>query len=89
MQKSHADMHVINIYSEVDKNMRKNNTIKDYDRVYVDLPDSMNFIAKLVACPLKTIYINRNADPYANINRVFRSVDDLERFCYTHRIILW
>lgn len=69
--------------------MRKNNTIREYCRVYVDLPSHMDDILELVACPLKTVYINRNAGPFANIHRVFRDVDDLERFCYKNRIDLW
>lgn len=69
--------------------MRKNNTIREYDRVYVDLPSHLDYILELVACPLKTIYINRNAGSFANVQRVFRDVDDLERFCYKNRIELW
>ena len=68
--------------------MRRNNTIKEYDKVYIDLPN-MSMVRTLTACPLKTIYINRCADPWANIERVFRTVEDLERFCDKKGVELW
>lgn len=68
--------------------MRKNNTIRDYDRVYIDLPD-LPYVRTLTACPLKTIYINRSATPFANVDRLFRTVDDLERFCEKAGVELW
>lgn len=64
------------------RKMRKNNSIREYDKVYIDLPQRLNYIRRLTVCPLKTIYINCSADCFANVERIFRTVDDLERFIY-------
>lgn len=69
------------------KNYPTNSSIRyrNWDRVYVDLPQCPGY-SKLVCEPLKTVYINRAADPMLAVPRMFRSIDDLENFCAEYRI---
>ena len=73
--------------------MRRNNRQKPssildrYDRVYIEIPQCP-WLHSMVVEPLKTIYYNRAADPWANIDRMFRSVYDLESFVMRYRIDL-
>lgn len=70
-------------------NIRKpSNNLDRYDRVYIDIPQCP-WLHSMVVEPLKTIYYNRAADHDANIDRLFRSVYDLELFCVQHRIELF
>ena len=59
----------------------KTTNYRNWDRVYVDLPQCPMY-SKLVCDPLKTIYINRAADPETAVPRMFRSVEDFEEFCW-------
>ena len=73
--------------------MRRNNRQKSsnmldhYDRVYIEIPQCP-WLHSMVCEPLKTIYYNRASDPWANIDRMFRSVYDLESFVFRYRIDL-
>lgn len=66
--------------------MRKNKQIKCFDRVYRHLPDELRKVRTVIACPLKTIYINTNADEDANVDRLFTSAEDLSTFIKRHGI---
>lgn len=57
-----------------------------YDKVYVQLPELFG-VRRIEARPLKTIYINMAAQPWAE-SRVFSSVEALERFCQRWRVEL-
>ena len=65
--------------------MRRNHN-KRYDRedrmdvVYVEWPE-LWAVSRVIARPMKTIYINRNADPAVAVDREFVSVTALENFC--------
>lgn len=50
-----------------------------YDRVYVDWPQLYG-VRQLIARPLKTIYINRSAAPWAS-DKNFADVPELESYC--------
>ena len=73
--------------------MRRNNRQKSsnmldhYDRVYIDIPQCP-WLKRMVVEPLKTIYYNTASDPYANVDRLFKNVYDLERFVVVNRIEL-
>lgn len=73
--------------------MRHNNRNKPssilarYDRVYIDIPQCP-WLKRMVVEPLKTIYYNTASDPYANVDRLFKNVYDLERFAVVNRIEL-
>ena len=73
--------------------MRHNNRNKPsrilarYDRVYIDIPQCP-WLKRMVVEPLKTIYYNTASDPYANVDRLFKNVYDLERFVVVNRIEL-
>lgn len=72
--------------------MRKNHdkrhdeTEDRYDRIYVDWPHLWG-VRQLIAKPLKTIYINRSAAPYAQ-DRMFAGVIALEAYCDKWHIVL-
>lgn len=71
--------------------MRRNSStcinIHNFDHVYIDLP-KMPHIRRIYAFPLKTVYYNRAAWWYANCDRMFRSVEDIEDFCERHGVML-
>ena len=50
-----------------------------YDRVYVDWPHLWG-VSRLIARPLKTIYINRSAAPWGS-DKIFADVPELESYC--------
>ena len=56
------------------------NVYEAFDRVGLEIPQ-LPHIAKLVVSPIKVVFINRAADPDANIDRLFRSVEDFTDFC--------
>ena len=60
---------------------------RNFDHVYIDIP-KMPHIRRLYALPLKTVYYNRAAWSYANIDRMFKSVEDIEDFCERHGVML-
>lgn len=66
---------------------KPSNQLDKYDRVYIDIP-WCPWLHCIVVVPLKAIYYNTAADEGANIDQVFRSVWDLERFCMRYRIEL-
>ena len=74
--------------------MRRNNTQRPssrmdrFDHVYIDIPQYA-WLRSMVAEPLKTVYHNRAAEPYANIDQMFRNVDALENFVSRHGIELF
>jgi hypothetical protein len=69
-------------------NIRKpSNNLDRYDKVYIDIPQCP-WLHSMVAEPLKTIFYNRAADRDANIDRLFRSVYDLESFVLRYGIEL-
>lgn len=70
-------------------NIRKpSNNLDRYDKVYIDIPQCP-WLHSMVAEPLKTVYYNRAADRDANIVRMLRDVQDLERFAAQNRIDLF
>lgn len=56
------------------------NVYEAFDRVGLEIPQ-LPQIAKLVVTPMKVIFVNQCADPDANIDRMFRSVEDFTDFC--------
>ncbi len=50
------------------------------DTVYVEWPELWG-VRRVIARPMKTIYINRDADPETAQDREFASVNALEHFC--------
>lgn len=65
--------------------MRKNydkhsNHSERMDTVYVEWPHLWG-VRRLIARPLKTIYINRDADAQYALDKEFASFGALERFC--------
>lgn len=50
-----------------------------FDRVYVDWPQLYG-VRQLIARPMKTIYINRSAESWAQ-DKEFSGVYSLENFC--------
>ena len=56
------------------------NVYEAFDRVGLEIPQ-LPHIAKLIVAPMKVVFINRAADPDANIDRMFRSVEDFTDFC--------
>lgn len=70
-------------------NIRKpSNNLDRYDKVYIDIPQCP-WLHSMVCEPLKTIYYNSAADRDANIVRMLRDVQDLERFAAQNRIDLF
>lgn len=66
--------------------MRQNHThhspasrLETFDRVYIELPEGSN-TATITIVPMKTIYINRCAAPWENVDRVFHDIEDAEEF---------
>ena len=51
-----------------------------FDRVYVDFPHLAE-VRRFYAIPVKTIYYNRAAYGWSNIDQVFSSVGQMEEFC--------
>lgn len=66
---------------------KASNILDRYDRVYIDIPQCP-WLHSIVAVPLKAIYYNTGADESANIDQVFRSVYELERFAERYRVEL-
>ena len=64
---------------------KPSNILDRYDRVYIDIPQCP-WLRCMVAEPLKTIYYNSAADKWANIDRLFRSVWDMEAFLMRYGI---
>ena len=63
------------------KNYGKRHNQEDrMDVVYVEWPELWG-VRRVIARPMKTIYINRNADPEVAIDKEFASVVALENFC--------
>ena len=61
-------------------NRRKNrNSIDNFDRVYMDWPE-LAHIARVIAMPLKTVYINTACAPWANIDKVIFDVEELQAY---------
>lgn len=58
---------------------RRRDAEERYDRVYVDWPHLWG-VRQLIARPMKAIYINRSAAPWAQ-DRDFSGVNALENFC--------
>ena len=56
------------------------NIYDTYDRVGLEIPQ-LPHIEKLVVTPMKVIFINQCAAQDANIDRMFRSVEDFTDFC--------
>lgn len=69
-------------------NHKPSNNLDRYDRVYIDIPQCP-WLHSMVAEPLKTVYYNQAADRDANIVRMLRDVQDLERFAAQNRIDLF
>ena len=61
-------------------------TTDNFDRLYMDWPE-LPGMAKLVAMPLKTIYINRAAAPWANIDKVIFDTEELA--AYLPNWLIW
>ena len=51
-----------------------------FDRVYVDFPQLAE-VRRFYAIPVKTIYYNRSAYGWSNVDQVFSSVGQMEEFC--------
>ena len=66
---------------------KASNMLDKYDRVYIEVPQCP-WLRSMVAEPMKTIYYNSAADEWANIDRLFKSVWDLEDFVLRYRIEL-
>lgn len=66
---------------------KPSNNLDRYDRVYIQIPQCP-WLRSMVCVPLKTIYYNTAADTWANIDRMFVSVWDLEDFVLRYRIEL-
>ena len=64
---------------------KPSNILDKYDRVYIDIPQCP-WLRCMVCAPMKTIYYNSARDPWANIDRMFRSVWDLEDFVLRYGI---
>ena len=62
-----------------DKHARNNGDMERYDRVYVEWPHLWE-VRQVVARPMKTIYINRCANAWAQ-DKIFTGVTALENFC--------
>lgn len=63
------------------KNYDKRHKMEDrMDVVYVEWPQLWG-VRRVIARPMKTIYVNRNADPEVAADREFASVTALENFC--------
>lgn len=63
------------------------NMLDKYDRVYIEV-SQCPWLRSMVVEPMKTIYYNSAADEWANIDRLFKSVWDLEDFVLRYRIEL-
>lgn len=66
---------------------KASNMLDKYDRVYIEIPQCP-WLHSMVVEPMKTIYYNSAADEWANIDRLFKSVWDLEDFVLRYRIEL-
>ena len=66
--------------------MRRNSRPHSYDTVYIEAPQIPD-IRRLIAVPLKTIYINRMCND-SNIDCIFMDVGDLFSFCYLYKLTL-
>lgn len=55
---------------------KERDRLEHFDRVYMEWPE-MPQIATVVAMPLKTIFINRAAAYWANIDKVVFDVEEL------------
>lgn len=53
--------------------------MEQFDTEYREWPQ-LAHIARVVAVPLKTVYINRACNPDANIDKVIFDVDELQAF---------
>lgn len=67
---------------------KPSNQLDKYDRVYIDIP-WCPWLHSIVAEPLKTIYYNTAAGRYGNIDKLFKNVYDMERFCEKYGIELY
>lgn len=63
--------------------MRKHNipesVLEKFDEVTLDIPER-GMTARMIVLPLKTVFINTGAEPFANIDRVFYDIEDFEDF---------
>lgn len=66
---------------------KASNNLDRYDRVYIEIPQCP-WLHSMVAEPMKTIFYNTAAYPDANIDRLFKSVWDLESFVLRYGIEL-
>lgn len=66
---------------------KASNILDRYDRVYIEVPQCP-WLRSMVAEPVKTIFYNSAAEEGANVDRLFKSVWDLEDFVLRYRIEL-
>ena len=65
---------------------KSSNTISNFNKVYADIPQCP-WMHSVVVMPLKTIYYNVSADPDAHIDRLIRTVPDLENFIMRYGVV--